>query len=81
MVLDLKSVVRKGVRVRVPPSAPFGLKALTQTVRVYQTLIVGNMNSDPDEAVMSWGHLWALTPRNVAKEPPEAIQLRGACLR
>lgn len=78
---DLKSVVRKGVRVRVPPSAPFGLKALTQTVRVYQTLIVGNMNSDPDEAVMSWGHLWALTPRNVAKEPPEAIQLRGACLR
>ena len=23
MVLDLKSVVRKGVRVRVPPSAPF----------------------------------------------------------
>ena len=48
---DLKSVVRKGVRVRVPPSAPFGLKALTQTVRVYQTLIVGNMNSDPDEAL------------------------------
>jgi hypothetical protein len=50
-------------------------------VRFYQSLIVGNMNSDPDEAVMSWGHLWALTPRNVAKEPPEAIQLRGACLR
>ena len=49
---DLKSVVRMGVRVRVPPSAPFGLKALTQTMRVYQTLIVGNMNSDPDEAVL-----------------------------
>jgi len=52
MVLDLKSVVRKGVRVRVPPSAPFGLKAVTQTMRVYQTLIVGNMNSYPDEAVV-----------------------------
>ncbi len=49
---DLKSVVRKGVRVRVPPSAPFGLKALTQTVRVYQTLIAANMNSYTDEAVM-----------------------------
>ena len=49
---DLKSVVRKGVRVRVPPSAPIGLKALTQTMRVYQTLIAANMNSYPDEAVM-----------------------------
>jgi hypothetical protein len=78
---DLKSVVRKGVRVRVPPSAPFSLKALTQTMRVYQTLIAGNMNSYPDEAVMLRGHIWALTPRNVAKEPPEAIQLRGGCLR
>jgi hypothetical protein len=60
MVLDLKSVVRKGVRVRVPPSAPFGLKALTQTVRVYQTLIASNMNSDPNEAVLWRGTYWRL---------------------
>ena len=41
-----------GVEVRVLFRAPFGLKALMQTVRVYQTLIVGNMNSYPDEAVI-----------------------------
>jgi hypothetical protein len=43
---DLKSVVRKGVRVRVPPSAPIGHK------RVYPII---NVLSAPYGCSVAWG--------------------------
>ena len=77
---DLKSVVRKDVRVRLPPSAPNRINnlriagQLRLAIRFAYRDPPGDTNCSPDSFVLSCGN-------NLVKMPPENAVYRSKAFR